>query len=86
MTWGIAASKSVPIVKKTGEGQYWALTRQTNEERGYIEDVSGVPLCIVVHLVSLSRLILNDIEEDVDCTIRILRCRTITCWDNHVRS
>ena len=34
-------------------------------------------MCIVIHLVSLPRLVLDDIHKGVDCAVGILRCRAI---------
>jgi hypothetical protein len=48
------------------------LTDKTNEEGGNVEDVCRVTRRVVVHFVLLARLVLYDVEEDVDRGIGIL--------------
>ena len=53
-------------------------TRQPNEEVRYIENVRWVACRIVVHFVGLPALVGYYVDKNVDRSVAILRCGTVT--------
>jgi hypothetical protein len=53
------------------------LTRESDEEACNVDDIGRVACGIVIHFICLSRLILDDIKQDVDSRVRVFRSGTI---------
>jgi len=54
------------------------LTRESDEEARNVDDIGRVACGVVIHFICLSRLILDDIKQDVDSGVRIFRGGTIS--------
>src|ERR1700722_8183342 len=79
-------------------GQFWSVqlsdetkeqmngrTREPDKEIRNVEHVRRIPCRVMVHLVNLSRLVLDHVQQHVHCRIRILRSRPVPatqgrCW------
>jgi hypothetical protein len=66
---------SVPGVDRQLEMRCTAC--EFDEKSGNVKDVCRVPCRVVVHLVLFARLIFDDIDEDVDCRVGVVRTGAI---------
>lgn len=54
------------------------LLTEAHEKVRNVHHVRGVSSGIVIHFVTFSRLVLDDVREHVDCRLVVLGCRAIS--------
>lgn len=76
-TWCMRSYRRISFHPHAMKGEQ-RITSNNNKERCYIKHVCREASCIVIHLVLLSGLIFNHLDESIDCGIEVVRSRSVS--------
>jgi len=57
------------------------LTCESDEEACHVDNIGRVTGSVVIHLIRLSRLISDNIKQNVDSGVRVFRSGAVSSWN-----